>query len=519
MAPLLFADLARASEAVSQTRSRLAKKALFADLLRNVAPSEIGSVVGWLIEEPPGGPAGVGPSQLHDLFTLAAADEPTVLLHEVDAALALARHETSIDARSSRMRALVSRLTPPERRLFGGSLTQSLRQGSAEGVMLLALAEVAGVPEKEVRRALMVKGSLARTAEALLGKSRGDSPPTRLELFSPVAPMLAASAEALSDAISGDKPLRVEWKVDGLRAQLHKEGDRVRVFSRQGNDLSAGVDPIVLAAKAFPATSLVLDGEVVLESSEGRALPFQDTFSAIAQGGVLPKGQNLRGYFFDCLHRDGVDLLDAPLAERALALEAVVPAQSRMPAITTLDVESARAFDELARSKGHEGVMVKDLESAYQAGARGGAWQKVKAFHTVDLVILAVEPGSGRRKGMLSNLHLGARRPDGSFCMVGKTFKGLTDEMLRFQTKRLRELAVEERGGALVVRPELVVEIRFNDVQRSPRYPGGVALRFARVVRYREDKSPAETDLLSDLMALLPESAKASPQLSLFGDT
>jgi DNA ligase-1 len=331
--------------------------------------------------------------------------------------------------------------------------------------------------------------------------------------------MLASHAESLEDAMSGIADAEVEWKVDGMRAQVHKDGARVAVFSRQGNDITEGCTPLLGAFRALAADKAVLDGEIALVGPDGKARPFQDSFSAIASKGTAHAGDRLCAYLFDCLHRDGADLLDEPLAARIAALDAIAPAHLRIPRLRTTALADADRFRTQALEAGHEGVMVKDLASTYRFGARGGAWQKVKPFVTVDLVVLAVEHGSGRRKGLLSNLHLGARRADGTFCMVGKTFKGLTDEMLRWQTARLEQLATHREGHVVHVRPELVVEIRFNDVQRSPRYPGGVALRFARVVRYREDKTAAEIEPLEALVARSPGGGPPKKrQLSLFGD-
>jgi DNA ligase 1 len=310
-----------------------------------------------------------------------------------------------------------------------------------------------------------------------------------------------------------------------VRAQVHKAQGRVAVFSRQGNDITAGCRPLLAAFEALEAGAAVLDGEVALVGPDGKARPFQDSFSAIASRQVSRDGDTLQAFLFDCLHRDGVDLLDEPLATRLDALQAIAPAGLLVPRLRSRDVAAAQSFYAEALAAGHEGVVIKDLASPYQLGARGRAWQKVKEHTTVDLVVLAVEWGSGRRKGLLSNLHLGARRADATFCMVGKTFKGLTDEMLRWQTARLQELETRRDRHVVFVRPELVVEIRFNDVQRSPRYPGGIALRFARVVRHRSDKPARDVEPLEALVARLPEGMGQEPkvraarrQLSLFED-
>jgi DNA ligase 1 len=378
-------------------------------------------------------------------------------------------------------------------------------------VMVLALVDLSGLDEEAVRRAVMVTGSTPRAARALLGPGAGGAPPSALELFHPVAPMLASPAPSLEDVFAEGGERLVEWKVDGLRAQIHKREERVAVFSRQGNDITASCTPVLGALASMPVDSAIVDGEVVLVGPGGVARPFQETFSAIASKGPTREGESLRVHLFDCIHSHGRDLLDEPLSARREALAEFAPEVLRMPALLARTVDEARLFLRAALAAGHEGVMVKDLASSYRFGARGRAWQKVKEFTTVELVVLAAEWGNGRRKGFLSNLHLGARREDGTFCMVGKTFKGLTDELLRWQTARLKELATAPEGHVVHVRPELVVEIRFNDVQRSRRYPGGVALRFARVVRYREDKSASETDTLSSLVARLPERMEPAP--------
>jgi DNA ligase-1 len=497
-------DIAWASQRVARMRARLQKVRFLVDALAKVPDEEIAAAVGWLVEEPLCGPLGVGPAQLWTLSQTSAPQAPTVTLREVETTLDEAKR-TPRDSVPARVAGLFAKLTLPERALFVGALTGSLRQGSLGGVMLLALVELSGLHEEAVRRAVMVTGSIPRAASALLGPGGGGAPPSALELFHPVAPMLASSAPSLEDVFEDGAERLVEWKVDGLRAQIHKKDDRVAVFSRQRNDITAGCAPVLGALASMAAPSAVVDGEVVLVGPSGVARPFQETFSAIASKGAAREGESLRVYLFDCLHVDGRDLLDEPLSTRREALAELAPESLRMPSSLATTADEARALQRAALEAGHEGVMVKDLASTYRFGARGRAWQKVKEFTTVDLVVLAAEWGSGRRKGFLSNLHLGARRDDGTFCMVGKTFKGLTDELLRWQTERFQALATETDGHVVHVRPELVVEIRFNEVQRSRRYSGGVALRFARVVRYREDKSASDTDTLASLLARAPE--------------
>jgi len=501
----LFGDLAEASEKLATTRSRRQKTDVLVELLAKVPEDEIAAAVGWLVQEPLCGPLGIGPAQLSEL-----AQRPPrhggihapVPLREVEAILEQARGRRRGEAHA-RIAVLFDKLCPPERALLVGSLTGSLRQGSLGGVMLLALARLSGRSESEVRRAAMVTGSIAAAAGELLGRENEGKPRKALELFHPVTPMLAAPAGSLEDAIDRVANALVEWKADGVRAQIHKEGARVAIYSRQGNDITAGCASLVPSLAALQADTGVFDGEVVLVGQDELPRPFQDSFSAIASKSA-GEGDHLKVFLFDCLHRNGVDLLDEPLSTRLDALRAAIPIELRMPNAPVTDREAAERFYRDALACGQEGVVVKDLASPYRLGARGHAWQKVKEFATADLVVLAAEWGSGRRRGFLSNLHLGARQKDGAFCMVGKTFKGLTDEMLRWQTERLQDLAIERTPHVVRVQPALVVEVRFNAVQRSSRYPGGVALRFARVVCYRQDKAPGQAEALEHLVALSP---------------
>jgi DNA ligase-1 len=527
-----FADLAAASGRIAATRSRLEKTQVLVTLLDALDPAEIAQAVGWLVQEPASGPLGVGPAQLWRLSRSEPPEASTVTLAEVERVLGVAARVGRGTA-LARVAEIFEKLTAPERVFFIGALTGSLRQGSLGGIMQRALAELAGVDESTVRRAVLVRGSVAHAARDLLSPERV-APSMDLEIMRPLTPMLASHADSVEDAFavlglgSTDECAAVEWKIDGVRAQVHKTREHIAIFTRQGHDMTASCAPLIAALSTLRASSIVLDAEVVLVGPDGKARPFQDSFSALASGDVARTGDELRIFLFDCLHRDGTDLLDMPLTGRLAALHAVAPPELCIPQLQTRDPTAARHFYGEALAAGHEGVMIKALTSPYQLGARGRAWQKVKACVTVDLIVLAAEWGSGRRKGWLSNLHLGARRGDGSFCMVGKTFKGLTDALLHFQTERLLELATERAEHVVHVRPELVVEIRFNDVQRSSRYPGGIALRFARVVRYRQDKRASEVEELDALIARLPESLSsarmngktgaARQQLSLFKD-
>jgi DNA ligase-1 len=500
-----FVDLVRASERIAATSSRLEKKRICVELLTTIPEREIAAVVGWLVEQPLCGPLGVGPAALWELSRTPAPGEPVLTIADVEQALGqrrLRRREETLAC----VVALFGRLTETERTFVTAALTGTLRQGSLEGVMILAIADLSGQDDSAVRRAVMVTGSITNASTALLGPNGASVMPTTLELFRPIAPMLAASAQSVEDALVGIEGALVEWKVDGVRAQVHKRGDRITVYSRQGNDITAGCGgPLLSRLSLLNADAAILDGELFLASGDGTARPFQDSFSAVAsarQSGLYEQDP-LCLYLFDCMHRDGRDLLDEPLSVRVEAMRAIAPAEMWVPQLRFESVDEVSRFYAQALSKGHEGVMIKDPLAPYRFGGRGRAWQKVKESKTVDLVVLAAEWGGGRRTGFLSNLHLGALRDDGTFCMVGKTFKGLTDAMLRWQTTRLHELAADRTSRVVRVRPELVVEIRFNDVQRSPRYPGGIALRFARVVRHRPDKSPRDAEPLDALVAEL----------------
>jgi DNA ligase-1 len=384
-----------------------------------------------------------------------------------------------------------------------------VRQGALEGVMLEAIAKAAGLPADRVRRAVMMAGDLGAVAGAVLGDNRETAlAQYQLELFRPVQPMLADSAATLADALSAGVPTAVEWKLDGARIQVHRRDDRVAVYTRSLNDVTAAVPEVVEAVRALSARELILDGEVIALGSDGRPHSFQMTMRRFGRRLDVMKLREelpLQAFFFDVLFHDGESIVDEPLSARLVRLDIVAPASLQVPRLVTVDPEEAIRFQADALARGHEGVMVKSLTAPYAAGRRGSAWLKVKTARTLDLVVLAVEWGSGRRKGWLSNIHLGARDPaTGGFVMLGKTFKGMTDEMLIWQTKELLAREVRRDGHVVYVRPELVVEIAFNDVQRSPHYPGGVALRFARVKGYRPDKSAAEADTIDAVRAFLP---------------
>ena len=497
---MLLADLARTSADVAETSARSAKRDALAALLGALRPDEVPVAVAYLSGELPHAPIGVGWAALRE--RPAPAAEPSLELLEVDAALRRIGETTgrgSQALRRSQLADLLGRATEAEQRFLAGLLTGELRQGALEGVMVDAVARAAGLPPAAVRRACMLAGDLGAVAAAALGEGEEGLSRFRLDLLRPLQPMLAQSADDVAAALDRVSPAAVEWKLDGARIQVHRLGDEVRVFTRNLADITHRVPEIVDVVRGLPAESLVLDGEAIALGEAERPRPFQETMSRFGTGGGSGRRAALSAFFFDCLHRDGEDLLDLPARERV----AHVPEELRVPRIETADAAEAERFLDDAIARGHEGVMVKALDAPYEAGRRGGSWLKVKRAHTFDLVVLAAEWGHGRRRGRLSNLHLGARDPaTGGFVMLGKTFKGMTDAMLAWQTEKLLELETHRDEWTVYVRPELVVEIAFDGVQASSRYPGGVALRFARVKGYREDKDAAEADTIDGVRNL-----------------
>jgi DNA ligase-1 len=499
----LLADVVAASGAVAATRSRTAKIATLSELFSRLSPNEVEPVVGFLTGAPRQGRVGVGWATVWRP-QIDAALEPSLTVSDLDTLVSEVEAATgagSQAARSALLEAFFARATADEqdfvRRLFVGEL----RQGALAGIVGDAVAKAAGVPVASMRRAAMLQGDLGRAAALALHGEAGALDAVGLHVLHPVQPMLAASAKDIDDAMARIGQASVEWKLDGARVQVHRDGDDVRVFTRNLNDITDRVPSLVDSIRALPEAELILDGEIIgISDDDERPRRFQDTMSDF--GAQQRAVRSLAPFFFDALHIGGTDLLDAPLTERRAALDALdgVP---RVPAIVTASPEEAAAFLADAVARGHEGVMVKALDAPYEAGRRGSGWRKVKPVHTLDLVVLAAEWGHGRRRGWLSNLHLGARGGDGEFVMVGKTFKGLTDELLRWQTERLQELAIGEEGITVHVRPELVVEIALDGVQVSTRYPGGVALRFARVRQYRADKRASEADTIETVQAML----------------
>ena len=506
-----FLDLAATSAAVSATSGRKAKVDLLADALRRLAPEEVAAGSAYLAGELRQRQTGVGWASLRDLPSPAA--EPSLTVGAVDAAIA----ELSVVAgpgSQARRRELVGALfaaaTADEQRLLVGLFSGELRQGAQAGLLADAIARAAEVPAVAVRRALLLSGDLKQVAVSALSGGAGALAAISLRVGTPLTPMLAQAATDVTAALAATgSPAAVDVKLDGIRIQVHRSGDQVGVFTRSLDDITSRVPEVVSAVRALPAREIVLDGEAMALDAAGRPRPFQETSSRAATRGARRGGQGpssgpaLTPYFFDLLHLDGVDLLDEPGRVRWAALADALPTDLLVGRRLVDTAEQAADAFAAALAAGQEGVVVKAVEAPYDVGRRGFAWVKVKPRHTLDLVVLAVEWGHGRRRGWLSNLHLGARDPQtGGFVMLGKTFKGLTDETLRWQTERFQELAVDRNDWLVTVRPEQVVEIAFDGIQTSPRYPGGVALRFARVIRYRDDKRADEADTIDAVRAI-----------------
>ncbi|OWA17728.1 ATP-dependent DNA ligase [Streptomyces sp. CS057] len=508
---MLLAELAQVSLAVAATSARSRKTALLADLFRNAGPEDVPVVIPYLAGRLPQGRIGVGRRSLGD--PVEPASGPTLTVTGVDAeltALAATSGPGSQALRRERLRALFAAATADEQRFLWALLTGEVRQGALDAVAADALAHAAGAPPADVRRAVMLAGSLQDVARVLLAEGPGALGAFRLTVGRPVQPMLARTAASVGEALDRLGPCAVEEKLDGIRVQVHRDGDRIRAYTRTLDDITDRLPELVTAVAALDACRFVLDGELIALGEDGRPRPFQETASrvgsrrdvagAAAHVPVVP-------VFFDALLVDDEDLLDRPFTDRHAALARLLPESLRVRRTLVADPDDAMAraaadaFLADTLERGHEGVVAKDLSAAYSAGRRGASWLKVKPVHTLDLVVLAVERGSGRRTGKLSNLHLGARRPDGTFAMLGKTFKGLTDALLDWQTEKLTELATDDDGHVVTVRPELVVEIAYDGLQRSTRYPAGVTLRFARVLRYREDKTAREADTVETVLS------------------
>jgi len=508
----LLAEVVRASAAVAATSSRLAKIRVIADCLRALAPEEIEIALPWLSGDIRQGKLALGYAALR-----AALGNPapaaSLTVKQVDGAfqgLKTIKGKGSAAAREGELKNLFAKATAAEQDFLLRLIVGELRQGALEGVMLEAVAAAAELPTAGIRRAATHAGGIPQVARAALSGGKDALQQFEIKLMQPVLPMLAQPAEDVAAALKHLGRALLEWKLDGARIQVHKSGGEVRVFTRNLNDVTVRVPEVVAALKDVPS-SLILDGEAIALRSDGRPHPFQVTmrrFGRKLDDEKLRRELPLSVFFFDCLLRDGRTLMDAGAGERRKALEECLPAALLTPSLVTDDVQKAEAFYADALSRGHEGLMAKALEAPYEAGRRGAGWLKIKSAHTLDLVVIAVEWGSGRRKGWLSNLHLGARDPrTGGFVMLGKTFKGLTDETLEWQTRELLARETRRDEWTVHVRPELVVEIAFNDVQQSPQYPAGMALRFARVKGYRTDKRAGEADTIDTVRRIFEAQA------------
>ncbi len=499
----LLAAVAETSRQVATTSARSAKIRLIAECLRAMNPGELELAVLFLSGEIRQGRIGIGPAALSACVT-AVAPSPQLEIIEVDRLLqdlSAMRGSGSAARRTEALRTLFGRATGPEQAFLLHLLAGELRQGALAGVMIDAIATVTGVPLPDVRRAAMYESNLGAIARA--GREAGAAGLLKfqLQVMSPIAPMLAQVAEDVDDALVMLKgEVAFEWKMDGARIQVHKQGDVVRIFTRNLNDVTAAIPEVAEAARALPAGQLVLDGETIAFAPSGRPHSFQTTmrrFGRKLDVDRLRQELPMRAFYFDCLRRDDVSLADRPGRERFAALSEVVPPAQLIPRLVTRSADAAGRFYDEALAAGHEGLMAKSLDAPYEAGNRGASWLKIKRAHTLDLVVLAADWGHGRRQGKLSNLHLGALDPaTGQYVMLGKTFKGMTDQVLEWQTREFQAHESHRDQWTVYLRPEIVVEIAFSDIQSSPRYPGGLALRLARVKRYRQDKRVDEADTM-----------------------
>jgi DNA ligase 1 len=509
----LLRDLVDTSERVGQTSSRRSKIAEIAGLLRRLQPDETDVGVAFLAGETRQGRTGIGYSLIQNARTGAAADARLDLRttdHTLDA-IARSAGRGSVAERTRLLTELFAAATEREQSFLMRLLLGELRQGALEGLMIEAVANAANLPVADVRRAAMIAGGIAAVAKAALTRGLEGLHAFSIKLFQPLAPMLAQPADDIADAFARIPAASIEWKLDGARVQVHKAGAEVRVFTRTGNDVTAAAIEIVEAVRALDTDTLILDGEAIVLKRSGAPYPFQDTmrrFGRVFDIERMRETMPLSVFFFDCLRLNSEDLVGLGGVERFEALSSAVPSSMVIPRIAMTDLASAQAFYDDAMQRQHEGVMVKAIDAPYEPGRRSASWLKVKRAHTLDLVVIAAEWGHGRREGWLSNLHLAARDPaNNDFVMLGKTFKGMTDAMLEWQTKELLARVVGRENWGVRVTPELVVEVTFNDLQASPRYPAGLALRFARVKGYRADKTPTEVDTIESVRAIYASQA------------
>lgn len=513
-----LADLVGVSQRVGATSSRLGKVRELAAFLRTLTADEIDPAVHYLSGDTPQGRIGIGYALLQAASANPAASEATLSIGAIDqglAALGAIGGAGSAARRAQALTELFGRAVRDEQQFLMALLAGELRQGALAGVMIDAIAAAAGIPVSAVRRAAMYSKSLGQVARVALLEGADALGKFQLELFSPVAPMLAQTAADVAEALQAlQGEIALEWKMDGARVQVHKRVDDVRIYTRALNEVTAALPEIVEAVRALPAAELVLDGEAIAFNAAARPHPFQITmrrFGRKLEVGKMRAELPINAFFFDCLYVDGQSIADRPTRERFQALAEAVPVSLRVPRLITSSEPAARAFYQAALAAGHEGVMAKSLDAPYEAGNRDARWLKIKRAHTLDLVVLAAEWGHGRRTGKLSNLHLGALDPaTGQYVMLGKTFKGLTDAVLAWQTREFLQRETRRDQWTVYVRPELVVEIAFNDLQASSRYPGGLALRLARVKRYRDDKRVEEADTMESVRRIFAAQSGAA---------
>jgi DNA ligase-1 len=501
--------LVQTSQRVSATRGRLAKRELLASLFAELSEEEFSLAVYYLTGVLPQGRIGLGYATLKNVLPVPPAAGARLNLGEVDRymqRLAALKGSGSAARRQDQLRELLQAASAEEQNFLIRLFCGELRQGALQGIVLEAVAEATRVPDALLRRALMLRGELAAVAQLARDGGAAALAAITPATFRPLQPMLADSAASADAAVQRHGTSLLEFKLDGARVQVHKRGGQIKVYSRQLNEVTAAVPEIVTLCEQLSVEEAILDGETLALRSDRKPHPFQTTmrrFGRRLDVETLRSSLPLSVFFFDCLYLDGEDLTGLPTLERVSRLQRFVQSPQLLPQLTTSDGSEARAFLARALAAGHEGIMAKSTTAPYAAGNRGSDWLKVKPVHTLDLVVLAAEWGHGRRRGWLSNLHLGARdAASGEFVMLGKTFKGLTDEMLRWQTEVLQQLAVREEGNTVFVKPALVVEIACNDIQTSPQYPAGMALRFARVKQYRSDKKPREADTLDTVRTL-----------------
>ena len=503
-----LARVVETSAAVASASSRLKKIGHLAELFRALEPDEIAPVVALVSGAPRQGRIGLGYATISEVAGVRPAEEPTLSVLDVDRTLSELSQVSGAGSGRERVRLLTTlfaKATSAEQDFLRRVLFGELRQGALEGVVLEAVAKSAGITAAKLRRAVLIGGDLNTAAQVALTGGEAALDAIAVRVMNPVRPMLADSADNVDAALTDIEDASLEYKLDGARVQIHKAGTEVRVFSRTLNDVTASVPEIVAVTQALPADQLILDGEVIALDESGAPRQFQKTMRRFGRTKGVEALQSelpLTLFAFDCLYADGTSLLDEPLSRRAEALGHLAPAVA-VPRVLRPTREEAHAFAKAALDRGHEGVMAKALASPYAAGRRGSAWLKIKQARTLDLVVLAAEWGHGRRRGWLSNLHLGARDPStNSFVMLGKTFKGMTDAILAWQTKELLAREIGREGIIVHVRPELVVEVAFNEIQDSSQYAGGLTLRFARVKRYRSDKTAADTNTIEDVRRL-----------------